>query len=345
MVNYKIIALLLTLLLLVGCQQQEVIIPTLYELPTETPTYTPTATPTATYTLIPTNTPSPTLTPTLSPTPTNTLVPTATPTNTITPLPTATSTHTPTLTPLPTRTPEPLVITLYQANPTEAGYGQTVRLRWESNGETARIERQNNAGNIVETFTVNPVGSMQVVLPLEGTLAVYRLVIVRGAESTQQSIAFTLTPPCQNTWFFNPAENIGCPLSLAMSGEFDYQVFERGFMFRIRSTTYNRVCGVQDSTSVYTCFPVVSYTDTPSVTPVPNRIRPGTAFQEVFYEQLAVGGFWYDQIGWGISQQTTDITTYQASDRGILYMQTPQGVLGFDSNLNGGQIIIRVRTQ
>jgi hypothetical protein len=342
MLKFKWILLFL-MLILAACQQQAAAVPTLASFPTATETPVATITQTPTNTLVPSFTPSPTLTPTLSRTPTNTPIPSVTPTKTITPLPTATHTPTATITPIPTRTPDPLSITVYQSDKQTPTYGEVVRLRWETNGETARIERLDSTGAVVETLAIEPIGSLQTTLPTEGAIVIYRLVATRGTEEVRSSISFSFQAVCTQTWFFNVTTDIGCPLSPPTGGQFTYQQFEQGFMFRLRSVGIDRVCGVQNSNNIATCFPYLGYTSTPTVTPIPNRFAPGDSFKNAFYVQLAIGGFWYNQIGWGTSQEITSSAQTQTSDRGIMYIQTPQGIIGIDQNLSGGQPIIRIQ--
>ncbi|MDQ7024168.1 MAG: hypothetical protein Q9P01_14765 [Anaerolineae bacterium] len=344
MVKIKFLPLIF-MLLLAACQQEDIVIPTLRVLPTATNTATLTATPTATQTLTPTVTPSPTLTLTPTATQTNTPLPTSSPTNTLTPFPTRTNTATPSLTPLPTRTLETLAIALYQSNIRVGNYGDPVRFRWETNGDSARIERLDTNGNLVETIAVNPIGSYQTNLPTSGAVAIYRLVTMREGQEVRSSISFDFRAACTITWYFSTADDIGCPSSGASSGQLSYQQFEQGFMIRLRSAGTDRVCGIQNSTQIYTCFVFAAFTGTAPATPVPNRFEPGDSFADAYYNQLAIGGFWYEQIGWGTSQEISTIASVQSSDRGFIYIDTPQGIIGFDQNLNGGQTIIRVIEQ
>lgn len=344
MVKIEIIPLIF-ILLLAACQQADVVIPTLRVLPSPTNTATSTTAPTATHTLFPTFTPSPTLTFTPTPTHTNTPAPTLSPTNSVTPPPTGTYTATPSLTPLPTRTLEPLDIILYQSNIQSGNYGDPVRLRWETNGDAARIERLDSNGDIVETIAVNPIGSYQTNLPTSGAVVIYRLVAVREGAEVRSSISFEFRAACTITWYFSTADDIGCPSSGAGSGQLNYQQFEQGFMIRLRASGNDRVCGIQNATQIYTCFVFSAFTGTAPATPVPNRFEPGDSFADAYYNQLAIGGFWYDQIGWATSQEISTTASVQSSDRGIIYIQTPQGIIGFDQNLNGGQTIIRVTEQ
>ena len=343
MFKFKFIPLLY-IILLAACQQ-EVAIPTLRVLPSPTYTVTASVTPTATNTLIASFTPSPTVTATLSRTPTNTPIPTISPTPTLTRTPTLTPTPTATLTPLPTRTPEPLVINLYQSSIRTGNHGDPVRFRWDTNGETARIERLDAQGNVVESLPVDPIGSYSTNLPPDGALVIYRLVAMRQGEETSSSISFNFQAACTIQWFFQTADDVGCATTGVMGGQLYYQQFERGFMIRLVSAGRDRVCGVQNDSNIYTCFNYQPFTGTPTVTPVPNRFAPGDAFAGVFYNQLAIGGFWYDQIGWATSQQVNSNTSTQTNDRGIMYVQTPQGIIGFDQDLNGGLTITRIQSQ
>ena len=222
--------LLLAALALLGCQPQNVVIPTVAQLPSITPTFTPTFTPTLTPT--PSFTPTPTFT--LTSTATETATPTLTPTQTFTPAFTATSTPTltPTLTFTPTLTLTPTgpVIATFTADNYQMPAGSPTVLRWQGSGDTAVIDQINAQGQITQSWAVGPNGEQAVQLPVnQGTTITYRLTIIRNGVPIAQSLTITVT--CGIDWFFgNQYAGGACPANLGAIGEGLYQEFSGGIM-------------------------------------------------------------------------------------------------------------------
>lgn len=344
---------------LVACQREEIVVPTVAQLPSITPSVTPTdtATPSDTPTPTATATATATLTPTVTATATasHTPQPSATPTNTQTRTPTAsptsstTPTSTATLTAIPTRTPAAPTITLFQANLEAGDPGDPVILRWQADAETVRVERLNATNTIVETYQVDPVGAITLTLPDSGDNATYRLTAERGGGQITRNIVVQLGANCNPSWFFNNAPtDIGCPAGGSISATVTYQAFERGFMFRFQGAAVDRVCAVQFDRQLYSCYAPTSYSGTPPVTPPsdpPNLREPIAAFQSAYYTQLAIGGFWYDTIGWATNDSIITNTPAQFSEDDDVFFQIPQGVFGFDRSLTGsGARYTRINT-
>lgn len=225
MSRLRIAALILFVALaLMGCQQQEVIIPTVAQLPTITQTFTPTSTPTATFT--PTLTPTATFTRT--PTPTDTPTFTMTPTATLTPV--DTSTFTPTFTPTLTLTPTGPEIYAFTADNYEAPAGGATVLRWSGNGESAVLDRLNAAGNLEQSWSVGATGEMAVNIPLGlGRVVTFRLTMLKNGQPFSQDIAITVT--CGFNWFFGDEYAGGaCPAQVGAIADGRYQAFDGGLM-------------------------------------------------------------------------------------------------------------------
>ncbi len=229
------LALLLLLLstALFGCQQEQIIIPTVAQLPTITQTFTPTFTntPTFTPTLTFTPTATATLTPTLTPTLTFTPLATATPTLTYTP----TATFTPTLTPT---VPGP-VITSFTSDNYQMAAGAATVLRWDALGDTAILDQINAAGTLMQSFSVPPVGQVAVNIPTNaGPTVTYRLTVIRMGMPISQALSITIT--CAYNWFFGDQfqQNI-CPANWGVIGEARFQGFDGGMMIYTLPGTEN----------------------------------------------------------------------------------------------------------
>ena len=305
------------------------IVPTL--LPSQTATITPevpSATPTATHTL--TLTPTPTVTSTV----TNTPRPSATFTRTITPTPSYTPTLTKTPTPTSTLTPDTVIITSFTADPLRVNANQSLTLTWQSNADTARIERLRPDGTIAETTNVQASGSAIVTAPGTDARVIYRLVASRGVNEVSQSVSVDINPSCPFTWFFTTTPPLACASSAPIQYVGAFQTFQNGFMFHIQVNNLNKVCGVQFDLNVYSCFNYLPYTGTPPVTPPAGTQAPGIDLADVFYNQLAVGNYWYNAIGWGTGTALTPTITAQYDANNNLYIQLPNGIYRFDGTLS-----------
>jgi len=360
-VNVKRLSLIVMLIvasLLAACdsltQQTAEALPTVAVLPTVTPSFTPTDTPTPTATATATNTPTPTNTATATPSPTNTATPTPTNTATNTPIPTATATNTLTFTPIPptstntltptnTATLTPTVgapqITSFIPSTNSGQAGQQITLTWQTNAESARIERLGPQANIMETFTVTPTGNATYVLPAGMPNAIYRLVARRGTQEVSQTLNIVVQQACQTPWFFNAPPDLSCPIGQAFASQGGFQTFETGFMFRAQVSGFDKVCGVQNDRNIYTCYPFNIYTGTPPVTPPQGFQAPAVDLQDVYYNQLAIGGFWYQAIGWPLSVYNANPITTQLDDQSRIYLLFPGlGVYRFDPSLTNGAV-------
>lgn len=336
----RVFWVMIILSLLAACTPQddnrvlptEIIIPTVTPSNTPTPTITPSLTPTPTVT--PSITPTNTLTPTLTATPTATRTPTATPTNSLTPTPTHTATATLTPTPL-----DPQIIR-FTADKTSVQNGQQVKLSWNTVADTAKIERiQVSDGIILESINVPTTGEATFTINTSETRAIYRLVAIRVGLETSLSVSIDVIPSCPANWVFAVPAGTPCAASAAQAAAGVFQNFQNGYMFRIQLPAANKVCGVQLDRNLYSCSSFVAYTGTPPVTPPAGFQAPGTDLQEVFYNQLAIGGPWYNVIGWGTSLATTSSFNTQTDVNGALYIQLPTGIFRFDSQLTAGSMV------
>lgn len=349
--SIRVIAIIsLIMILLSACQAEETVIPTLVEFPTATETSTPTNTATATVT------PNSTATPTA--TNTNTSTPTNTPTSTFTALPTVTPTHTatwtpsPTLTPsvtftaIPTRTEVAPVIRVFQSNKVQTTPGSPIFLRWDVDADTARIEVLDQAGTVLQTIPVDLVGSLTTNVPSAGIQVIYRMVASRGGSEIRSTVTIELGVACTFPWTFqNMPVSEGCPQGPVFIGQLAYQQLQTGFMFRVISGSLNRVCGIQFDRNIYSCYAYQAYTGTPSVTPPTGLFAPSADIAYSFYNDLAVGGFWYSIAGWATGSVTTAPINAQTGENGRLYIQTPLGIYAFDGQLTGqGLPAVRVIT-
>ncbi|XWX03895.1 hypothetical protein VZO05_15430 [Aggregatilineales bacterium SYSU G02658] len=337
--------LIVGMMLLAACAPQEPLLPTLAELPTATdtftpsPTFTPSNTPTATLTptATPTATATPTvtLTPTASPTVTNTPRPSPTPTNTLTPTPSAT------FTPIATATPLLPSILNFSSNVTTAAPGAQAVLRWEADADTVILELLTPQGAVLSSAPVPPLATQTVTLPTTGTTAIYRLTATRGGSSTALSVTITLQPVCAIPWFFSatPPANIGCPGAAPISYNGSFQPFQNGAFFRVQIPGLDRVCGLQNDLQQYFCYPFTTFTGTPPATPPAGLQAPAADFASPFYTQLALGGLWYNVIGWGTGPETITAITTQLGADNRLYLQLPIGVFAFDLTLTQGAIV------
>lgn len=229
-----LLLLILLSLALFGCQQQqEIVIPTVAQLPTITSTFTPTFTNTPTFTPTATFTPTftPTVTPSLTPTLTSTPVATNTPTLTYTP----TATFTPTLTPT---IPGPSIAS-FSADNYEMQAGGVTVLRWQAVGDTAVLDQLNAAGNLQQSYSVPPTGEQAVNIPTNaGRVVTYRLTVIRQGVPISQALAINIT--CQYNWFFGDQFNQNvCPANWGVIGDARFQGFDGGMMIYTLPGTEN----------------------------------------------------------------------------------------------------------
>lgn len=323
-----------------GAAQDEAL-PTLAILPSPTDTLTPTNTPVETWTPTPTETETPTPSPTSSPTHT----PTFTPTNTVPASPTSTNTVAPTATPTATLTPTEIVVVpapvirSLSTNRQTAVPGEAIIVRWEAEADAARLETLNAGGTLLSSEPVTLLGTSNQIVPGGVTAVIYRLVAIRGDNEVTQSVSVTVGQACEIPYFFGTApSDAGCSPSGAVQAQGVYQTFERGVMFRITYDGMDKVCGIQNDRRRYSCFNYRPYTGTPPAQPPAGLQPPATDLQDVFYNQLAIGGFWYDVIGWGVSAPSTSPLTVQRDSSRRIYIQLPIGVHRFDPDLTSGAI-------
>lgn len=331
------IFLIVTVLVITACSPAEEVVelPTLAVLPSVTPSYTPTATLTSTLTATPTNT--------LTATPTSTNTTTATPTSTLTSTPsqtpTPTSTLTVTSTPTNTLTPTPAApqIITFGASATTVTGNSNITLSWNSISDTARIDQLNQQGAIVQTFSVIPVGQLNVLVPAGSRLVIYKLTAQRGGQEVTQSIPITVQ--CPISWFFGdqyaPA-NASCPTGVGAIGIGAFQSFERGFMIYVNANNLNRVYGMQTQDSRY-----IEYTsgwDGTTITPgspPSGLLEPQQMFNWVYFNTNAPIGSWNGAIGWATSNIDSGNRTIQFEEStGAFYIDAPVGVFRFSGGSN-----------
>jgi hypothetical protein len=344
MVKLQTIILILLLILLTACQAQtqQAALPTLVDFPTATETFTPSATFTATNTATftpsatstATSTPTATFTPSITPSATNTRPPTATPTVTLTFTPTATNTPLASPTPLATRTPETPVIELFQANDVTVAPNDPLILRWVAQADTVRLETMQN-GVVTQTQNVQTVGTFSTNAPATNGQIIFRLTASRGGSETRSTVTIEVGPRCNFTWFFqNAPQSIGCPLGPSTPTQVTFQQFQEGFMFRVGLNGNNRVCGVQVTDAVYSCYAYQPFSGTPPNNPPSGFFAPAADVAYSFYNDLATGGFYKDQIGWGLVAGAASNSTTQVGENGLVYIQLPNGIYSFDSGLS-----------
>lgn len=110
-------------------------------------------------------------------------------------------------------------------------------------------------------------------------------------------------------------------------------------MFRLQYGGFDRVCGIQNDRSLYSCFSYAAYNETPPLTPPAGRFAPAPDLQDVFYRRLAIGGLWSDIIGWGTGVSSTAPMLVQPDTEGRLYVNTPLGIYRFDAQLTNGALV------
>jgi hypothetical protein len=354
----KLIVLILLMLVPVsgcGASSDTEPLPTIMDFPTLEPSATPdesateevaalptTAVPTdteeATLTLTATL-PLATATPGITSTPSNTPRPRATATFSLTPPPTATET------PLVSATPDSPRIISFQASSSIAVGGGQVTLTWEAVGDNpARVERLNQNGQVVQTFSVTPSGSLPVTIPVnEGATVTYRLAVSRAGQEVTSTLTITIggvtgtatgAVNCATPWFFGneiaPA-NAGCPTGPATQVSAAYQPFQTGRMFFFQNTIYALVDpnnGTQgdmtqttngwDNQTTYASYNCAG-------TPPSGTVEPQQMFAWVFCQTLGPGGPWSNTIGFATSSIDTSQRTIQIDASGAIYVDTPAG--------------------
>jgi hypothetical protein len=283
------VALALTLIGCAPAPQEVGALPTLIEFPTETETSIPTETlepsptETATITELPSNTPTQTISPTPTVDTTGTAVSLTTTaiaiqdvtgtsvsdlnqqvqqTQTALANTNATASANPPIAVTITGTagPDAPRINVFQADPTSGAVGAAVTLRWDVVADVVRVERVNINGQVVETFSVTPVGQLPVTIPAnEGNAITYRLTGIRGVQEVSAVLTVSVTngslpvgtpgtpgvpatpgtgtptgvTGCSVNWFFGneiAPTAAGCPVGAAVQVAGAFQPFERGRM-------------------------------------------------------------------------------------------------------------------
>ena len=111
-------------------------------------------------------------------------------------------------------------------------------------------------------------------------------------------------------------------------------------MFRVTINSLDRVCGIQNDRNLYTCVNYQAYSGTPPppATPVPGTQPPGPTFAHTYYTTLAVGGFWFNIIGWGTQAENNAPLTVQLDASNRFVISLPTGIYRFDSQLSTGPV-------
>ena len=342
--RFYVAGVLLLLWGLTACSPaDDEVLPTLAAFPTNTSVaMAATTTPIPTVTAAPTDTPTVTPLPQASDTPAPTSPPTNTPPPSATFTPVLTSTPTSTNTPAATPTTTQPIINVFQANKQLAPPGDTnLRLRWQADADEGFLERIDANGNVATSFPVEPQGASQVDVPqTPGAVLTWRLVMRRGENQTSRTLSIRIEEPqpdCAIEWFFSAAATTPCPRSAPETASIEYQPFQNGFMFRIQVSGMDRVCAVQQDRNLYSCYAYTPYAGTPPASPPPELQAPGSSFQAVYYDQLAIGGLWYNIIGWGTAATTSTNASAQYSTDGGAYVQLPNGIYRFDDTFSRQQ--------
>jgi hypothetical protein len=354
-----------TIALLAGCDAapaETANLPTVMVLPSLTPTDTPsitpdfTQTPSVTATATETNTPEPTSTPAPSITPIPTDTPTATPSTTNTPTSTRTSTRARTNTPRPSATPTRTItavaqavatnafpsITSFSASSVDAAGGAQIVLRWEAQGDEAKIDQQDANGLVQSTTPVPVSGELNVTVPNAPAGRVYyRLVVKRGLQEITQTVEVRVQVQCAINWFFGnefvTSENVGCPPAAAVQVVGAYQPMEAGMMFNLNldgqnliyalvrqpgkngqyasdqyGTTVNRWDGISNSCTG---------------TPPPGTTLPAQQFGWMACTQFALGGMWIDGTGYATASIDLSSRNVQRATDGTLFVDAPDGTV------------------
>jgi len=246
-----------------------------------------------------------------------------------------------TFTPQATATSTEPSVTTFQSSVTSGAPLTQVTFRWQVEGDSARLERLNIAGAIQENIPVELLGALTLTLPNNGEAqAIYRLVAVRGEKQSSLSIPITMQEVCSTPWFFsNPKIGIGCPSTLGQSYSGVFQQFQTGYFFRITIGALDKVCGVQSTQSLYTCYDYLAFTGLPPSVPPTGLVAPAPEFAAPFYNQLAIGGLWSTVIGWGTSTATATSFTAQLDTNSNVVIGLPDGnIYRFNTSLTGGAV-------
>lgn len=391
------LALVSTLTACAGEGSEVGALPTIMELPTETETSTPTETElpteTATETDLPTETPTSTATETSTPDATGTadavtaiaqttldaaaeleLQQTETAiavlnagiqlTQAILETANAAASANPPETGTATLAPGAPRINLFEASQTTAAPGMAVTLRWDTVADVVRIERLNINGQVIQTFSVTPVGELPVTIPAnEGNTVTYRLTGIRGVQEVSSLLSITVsgdpvpvttpgtsgTPAtgvtnCSINWFFGnefvPTE-YGCPTVAATQVAGAFQPFERGLMIYLAyppatigniyvlandPTQPNRGSVTQYANSWDNTSTFASYGC--AAAPPPGRYEPQQMFAWAYCTQLAPGGFWSTILGYGTNLIDTSQRQIQFDASGALYVDVSDVLTG-----------------
>jgi len=111
-------------------------------------------------------------------------------------------------------------------------------------------------------------------------------------------------------------------------------------MFRLEWNGRDRVCGIQNNRDRYRCFEYEDYEESSVPAAPPAGFEPpGEDFEYAFYEELAIGGDWWDEIGWGRDEVDDDSLQVQPDERGGIIVDLPEeGIYRFDERLDGGTV-------
>ncbi len=327
-------SLLLVALALLGCQPEEIIIPTVAQLPTITPSFTPT------FTFTPSPTPTPTFTPTITPssTPTPSFTPTFTPTFSPTPTltltPVDTATFTPTFTPTFTLTPSGPMIYEFTADNYQMPAGSPTVLRWRGDGDTAVLEQINASGNVGQSWAVQPTGEQAVTIPLnQGLVVTYRLTVIRRGQPVSQSLAITVT--CGGSWWFGGGivSESTCPAGPPVVSNAQYQAFDGGRMIYLESGNQNypgnRVYVIFYSGNQWHAYENVG-SATATGSPPGGRYMPGsTILANVWETGVHNGQAVKDLLQYALVQNVDQQQRTSQVEQGgtAIYIDTPEGRL------------------
>ncbi|MEO1645497.1 MAG: hypothetical protein AAFR67_09945, partial [Chloroflexota bacterium] len=197
----------------------------------------------------------------------------------------------------------------------------------------------NSGGTVIEQRDVQLVGSYITNTPNSGNVVTYRLIALRNNGEVRSIITVDLagTPVgCVSDWFFTSVPlSAGCPQNDVENPSLIFQQFRNGFMFRMSLAGSVRVCAVQNDRNLYSCYDALAFTGTPPATPnAADEQVPDPLLAQVFYNELATGGFWYDIIDFATATSVTSETSWQiGEDDDRVYIQLPIGIYAFDENL------------
>lgn len=362
-----------TIALLAGCDDTPADVanlPTVMVLPSLTPTETasvtpepsashtptPTETPSMTATDAPTDTPEPSATFTPSETPTRTSTPTATASTTNTARPAATNTATRTITPRPSASPTHTItavaqvvatnafptITTFTASSVDTAGGAQIVLRWEAQGDEAKIDQQ-DANGLVQTTTPVPVnGELNVTVPNAPAGRVYyRLVVKRGMQEITQTIEVRVQVQCAINWFFGnefvASENVGCPPAAAVQVTAAYQPMEAGMMFNLNIDGQNLIYALVRQPGKNGQYASDQYgmlenrwdgiSNACTGLPPPGTMAPLQQFGWMACTQFALGGMWIDGIGYATASMDLNPRNAQRATDGTLFVDAPDGTV------------------